>query len=224
MRNGFYSIMEPACMDSNGLLDKTGPLLSFWFRPRDAARLILAHKTPWTHFRILITLTFTYFLLFVAFLWIGNISIDSSQLFWVFAFIAGAATCILNLSSLVFYYPLRAVGGLGTFPQTKTIIHWSSICGILIGICSLLFIWFGLLSAKEAEKGIQAFLFTDTLQVFSAVGMITFSIYGLVILTKMLSEIHQISAGKAFAAVLAGLFTTCVFAPMVLMVAIRSFK
>ncbi|MCE5318615.1 MAG: YIP1 family protein [Parachlamydia sp.] len=205
-----------------------GALLALWLWPRATAYQLLEKKKRYTHLNILITLAFVYFGQGLAFLWIGNLLPDSSRLslaapFWFFVFLVAGIVVILNLGALVFYYLIKSFGGQGSFAQTKTIVYWSSLCTIPVGLFFLSFIWSGLMGAQAAEKGIKEFLFTDILQLVSVLGMFAFSIYGMIVLTKMLSEIHQIRAGKAFAAVAGGIFATCFLAPLILMAAIKSF-
>lgn len=191
-------------------------------------RLLLIKKTPYTHLKILVALASIYFLQALAFLWIGNLLPDSSRLslatpFWFYVLLVAGITVFLNLGSLIFYYLVKSFGARGSFAQTKTVVYWSSLCTIPVGLFFLSFIWCGLMGAQAAEKGVTEFLFTDILQLVSVLGMVAFGIYGMLILTKMLSEIHQISAGKAFAAVTGGTFAICFLAPLILMAAIKGF-
>lgn len=223
MRNGLSNFMALPILTIGAFID-------IWLRPRAAAGNLFEKKSPFTHFKILAALAFAIFCQILTFLWIGNLlpSIDTSLngsamalacLLYVFIF-AGISVA-LNLGSLAFYYSIRSLGGTASFAQTKSVVYWSSLGIIPVGLCFLSFIWSGLIGAQAAEKGVHDFLFTDAVQLLSALGMLFFAVYGMVILTKMLSEIHQINTGRAFAGISGGFIATSILSPLIFLAAIK---
>lgn len=205
---------------------------SIWGQPRKAIKLLLEKEINFVHLKILVGLTFIYSLQFLAILWsVNTLSgfIKTALQTWfvvpvaLFIGLFAAISVILNLGSIIFYYFAKFLGGIGNFIHTKLIVYWASLVTIPIGLSFVLFIWSGQENIRAIEQGLNRPVFTTCLQCVAALGFLFFIIYGLIILSKMLSEIHKISIGRAFAAVLASVSSTGLIGPLIILTVIKKF-
>lgn len=230
MKNGSLIFMEQAYKQISFIKAKL--FFSLWMQPRKAINLLLAKKMRFVHLKILTTLTFIFSLQFLAVLWSVNTlpgfikTASQTQFVLPIALFLGlyaAISVILNLGSIIFYYFAKSLGGIGNFSHTKLAVYWSSMTTVPIGLFFVLFFWSGEINLTAVRQELDRPLFTVFLQSAAALGFFIFIVYGLIILSKMLSEIHKISTGRAFAAVFAGVISTGLIGPLIILAIIKKF-
>lgn len=202
---------------------------SIWICPRLAIHCLIKNENNLTRLKITLSLAFIYLIQYISYLWISNLLpilikvFSKMRFFEPIALLIGfifAISVILNLSSIIFFYLTKLIGGKGTFLNTKSVIYWSSLSTIPVGLSFLLFIWSGEANMNAVENGLDRPITTAFLQCFAVLGFIIFIIYGIAILTKMLSEIHNIPSERALASVIAGIISTLVLGPLIFRAAI----
>lgn len=208
-------------------------ILSIWHQPRKAIHLLLENEKPFFHFKIIFFLTFIFSMQFLAFLWVGNLwSIVTelnnktnyiTLLSFIFIII-GSIIVTLNLTTLILHFFVQTIGGIGKFIHTKSVVYWSSLTTIPIGLVFVIFIWSGEANIKAVKQGYDYPLFTACLQCLAALAFLILILYTLIILSKMLSEIHKISGGRAFVTVLFSVISTFTLVPLILKTAIHIFS
>lgn len=212
--------------------NRTKLFLSIWSQPRNAINTLITQDNPFLHLKIIFFLTLIFSLQILAFFWIGNLwsivakIIDRSNFIQIASFliiIFGTIIVVINLASLILHFCIYVIGGFGKFAHTKSAVYWSSVTIIPIGLSFLLFIWSGEANFKAVQQSPDFPLFTFCLQCIAALAFLIFCLYTVIILSKMLSEIHRISSGRAFAAVIAGISTTSILVPIILKTAINIF-
>lgn len=206
--------------------------LSLWSHPRKTINFLFTKNNSYIFLKISLFLTFFYSVIYLSFLWISDLRwimtkiIDNSHYYEIislFIFFLSYFTIILNLSSLVFYYLIQLAGGLGNFLHTKLAVFWSCMTTIPSGLAFVLFIWSGEANLQAVKQGFDYPLSTACLQCTAALGFVFFSIYSLIILSKMLSEIHKIPSGRSFVVVLTGVSATCILGQWILKTVINIF-
>lgn len=210
---------------------KIKQLLFIWQKPRSAITLFLNKETRFTHLRITIFLAFFYFFQLSALLWSVHLLSDISSFFtlegsewlvWLFIGLVAAITVILSVFSLVLFSFAKSLGGVGTFSQTRTAVYWSSMTTLPISFFFLLFIGFGKINLMAHAQGSSRPIYSVILQSASAIGLLISLIYGVIVFSKMVSELHRISIWRALASSLLGLSVSLILVVIILKIATNS--
>lgn len=209
-------------------------ILSIWINPRDAISFFIKNKTRFTHLKILFTVSFACLLQFIAFLLIIKVFPFSSKrmtpwflmqgFFWHSVLFFGGTALLANFTSLVLFYIIRFLGGVGDLLQTKTAVYLSSLCIIPIGLLVLLLQW-SLHTAITTEKqGLEGTIFLGCIVFLLQFVVQGFLIHGMCTLCRMLSETHKISIGRAAAATSAGIIGFLLCATLIIYFVILGFS
>lgn len=188
-------------------------LLAIWLKPRKTISTFLEKKNRSVHLKIILVSAFLYSLQFITLLAILDLLPNSNKatpwflfqgVFWLFLLVLALYITLSNGISLIIQFLVRSLGGKGNILETKTVVYWSSLCFLPVTLLYLLFNWNFMLSNSAREKGLEFPFILDILQILTAIGILGFFIQGLIVLSKMLSEVHKFSVWRAIIAAFGG--------------------
>lgn len=174
------------------------PWLSIWVRPRETIRAILQYNSGY-----LLPLLYWIYGFPLLLQCAQNLALGDKYSWTSIVGVAAVAAILvgligINISSALFYWTGRWIGGAGSFKEVRAAVAWSAVPSVVnIFIWAIQLTIFGgrLFTRLFAET---PFVGVELAAVFLiSVTQIVIAIWGFVILLKALAEAQQFSAWKA---------------------------